>query len=946
MIQGAGLLSLCLLAGVSEKPASVTETSEQARQPRAVSRQAEPADSPFSLLPVAPGQTRGAATKEASGPVVSALPTDAPAWLRQHGTGGIDQGTGIAASCEGVYSVGYTNGGFDGNVSAGGMDMFLVKHDPNGTKLWSRQLGTPVQDYAVGVASFDLGGDCKTPVLYVTGYTTGGIDNNASAGGIDGFLTKYDKSGTKLWTRQFGSASNDHSTSVATDKNGNVYVVGYTIGAFATTSAGGQDLFIVKYDAAGVQQWRRQLGTVKNDQARGVACDADGNVYVGGHTFGNLDGNTNAGGNTTTSDIFLTKYDGAGLKLWTKQLGTEKSEVAQGLASSRRLNGVVDVYLVGHTFGSFAGPNIGGYDALLVKFDSAGVTQWKKQHGTSGNDLLFGVTSDGGGSVYVTGTSPFDVTTNASLGSDDLFMMSFKEDGTFVKARQIGSVNPADPTFQGDSGAGIATDKANGVYIAGYTEGEYSGTTNAGDKDLLVLKYAEGCGYITPGKCHLGYGWGDPHYVTFDGYAYDFQGYGEFILAQSTSGDLLVQARQRAWGGSPYVSVFTAVAARIGTDRVAYYLGAAQPLKINGTAVTLTSETVLPGGGRIIPRGSGYTFAWPTGDHLVVSPGGSYLNVDLLVSPVRQGSLRGPLGNFNGNRYDDFVLRDGTALAAPLSHAQMYTGSTAYVNSWRITQAESLFDYAVGESTATFTNFDFPYVRPQLTTTQRDTATQTCQNAGVTDPATLEGCITDVAFTNDTTFATAAATVQTNTQTQGNTPPAQPAPQSIYIGNFENSAAGSVWSSQVTSSTPAGDRNFLGEFGNESVKLVVPSLPAHKTVTVSFDLYVLNGWDGNGPNGPSKFSLTADGLYSLVNTTFSNTSSTQSYPGNYPSSYAARSGAFERDTLYYPDGDTVYRLKYTFNHTASSLSLLFDVNNLSGITSEAWGLDNVEVQVQ
>ena len=76
------------------------------------------------------------------------------------------------------------------------------------------------------------------------------------------------------------------------------------------TSAGNADLFVAKYNSSGTKQWTKQLGTSKNDRARGVVTDSSGNVYVTGDTYGGLDGNTNAG----NADIFVVKYNSSGTK--------------------------------------------------------------------------------------------------------------------------------------------------------------------------------------------------------------------------------------------------------------------------------------------------------------------------------------------------------------------------------------------------------------------------------------------------------------------------------------------------------------------------------------------------------------------------------------------------------------------------------------------------------
>jgi len=145
----------------------------------------------------------------------------------------------------------------------------------------------------------------------VSGDTYGGLDNNTNAGNSDLFVVKYNSSGTKQWTKQLGTSSNDYAYGVATDSSANVYVTGYTYGGLdGNTSAGNYDLFVVKYNSSGTKQWTKQLGTSSYDYASGVATDSSGNVYVTGYTGGGLDGNTSAG----NADIFVVKYNSSGTK--------------------------------------------------------------------------------------------------------------------------------------------------------------------------------------------------------------------------------------------------------------------------------------------------------------------------------------------------------------------------------------------------------------------------------------------------------------------------------------------------------------------------------------------------------------------------------------------------------------------------------------------------------
>ena len=469
-------------------------------------------------LPAPRERLRALATKQRPPPrtsvagraSASAGHTAPPEWIRQIGSSSYEQATGLAASFGTLYTVGYTSGAPGSEPGLGGFDFFLAKHDASGRLEWFHQAGTSVNDYATGIAIHDVNSPAVS--VYITGYTSAALDGNTNAGGQDLFVIKYDAQGARQWTRQLGSGLNDFAQGVATDPQGNVYVTGYTPGGLdGNTSAGGQDLFLVKYDAQGARQWTRQFGSSKNDQARGVAADADGNVYVTGFTSGALAGATSAG----DQDLFLIKFTAQGDRQWVRQLGTARKDVAQAVATSRRGTGEVEIYVAGRTEGSAQGtgldgaPQRGSYDIVVAKYDASGTLKWVRQAGTAGEDSASAITSDGAGQVYVTGSVPVDLESGASLGGNDIVVLKYDAAGTLLASRQLGSVNAAQPTRTSDWGMAVAADRENGLYVAGYAEGGFSGAAGAGDKDLVLMKYAEGCGVTAPGQCGRGYGWGE-----------------------------------------------------------------------------------------------------------------------------------------------------------------------------------------------------------------------------------------------------------------------------------------------------------------------------------------------------------------------------------------------------------------------------------------------------
>ena len=98
-------------------------------------------------------------------------------------------------------------------------------------------------------------------------------------------------------------------------------------------------------------------------------------------------GGPNAGGH----DAFVSKYDAAGTLQWSRQLGTMSGDDSHGVSA----DGLGNVYISGYTGGSLGGPNAGSYDAFVSKYDAAGSLQWTRQLGTTSDDYSFGVSADG-----------------------------------------------------------------------------------------------------------------------------------------------------------------------------------------------------------------------------------------------------------------------------------------------------------------------------------------------------------------------------------------------------------------------------------------------------------------------------------------------------------------------------------------------------------------------
>lgn len=239
----------------------------------------------------------------------------------------------------------------------------------------------------------------------------------------------------------------------------------------------------------------------------------------------------------------------------------------------------------------------------------------------------------------------------------------------------------------------------------------------------------------------------DPRIVTIDKQYHDFQAAGEFTLIESTTGDLKIQVRQQPTNNNPRsnVSDNTAVATVLGGKRIGIYKD--QGLLIDGQPTQIANDDALAiGDGRIYREGNTYTVVYPTGDQLVAKVG-SRVNVEVYLTDDREGKVKGLLGNFNKNPKDDLAKRDGTVIPEPVSQQQLYG---EYSDSWRVNQAESLFDYQPGENTNTFTLPNYPRQKVKISDLNPADVAKAEQLIGdrIKNPTTREAAIIDLVLTD------------------------------------------------------------------------------------------------------------------------------------------------------------------------------------------------------
>ncbi|NVJ24169.1 MULTISPECIES: VWD domain-containing protein [Myxococcus] len=303
----------------------------------------------------------------------------------------------------------------------------------------------------------------------------------------------------------------------------------------------------------------------------------------------------------------------------------------------------------------------------------------------------------------------------------------YKNYGTFLNLAE-NQVGPGvDPLAQSYSLAQpMATSLSGPLYdrITRTSEGCPSGMMPCGGPPLSAADVDTIRRWIQGGNPST---WGDPHLTTIDGVRYDFQSAGEFVLLRDPGSE--IQARHTPvqtegpvgpdehTGLTSCVSIMTAVAVRVGSHRITYQMSSEQrkelELRIDGKLVQLGTEILLPAGGRIVrtPSQGGIQIESPGGVRIIITVDWWsyyqlwYMNVSVQQARATQGLL-GPIAP--GNWLPE--LSDGTRLGPrPTDPAQRYIDLyEKFEDAWRVKDSTSLFDYAPGFSTASYTIKSWP----------------------------------------------------------------------------------------------------------------------------------------------------------------------------------------------------------------------------------------------
>jgi hypothetical protein len=213
--------------------------------------------------------------------------------------------------------------------------------------IWSARFGTAGDDRAAALAGAPSG-------FYLGGGTTGDMAG-PNAGGTDAWLARLERGGSRVWTRQLGSATEDTLAALAPDGVGGVYAAGSTAGSLAAPNAGLHDAWIARFTANGDLLWLYQLGTAEDEFAQCMASDGTSGFIVGGSVLVN----------STTVRAWFSRYNAAGQRAWTAE---RPGSLGQAL-------------LPDEAGGAIAAGSLYPWGAWFAHYDGAGQETWSNTFG-------------------------------------------------------------------------------------------------------------------------------------------------------------------------------------------------------------------------------------------------------------------------------------------------------------------------------------------------------------------------------------------------------------------------------------------------------------------------------------------------------------------------------------------------------------------------------------
>jgi hypothetical protein len=278
-----------------------------------------------------------------------------------------------------------------------GQDVIVVKLNASGVKVWEKTFGGSANDYGYRVIPATGGG------YIVSGSTdSGNGDVTTQRGNGDVWILKVDVNGNKVWQKTYGGSKYESMAAVAPTADGGYVLTATTESTDGDVSrtTTGWDVLVIKVDASGNKIWSKTFGGSGEDDPQGIVATIDGGFVIAGETESN-DGDV-TGNHSGDFDFWALKLDKDGQKVWQSTFGGTNRDYAYDITALSDGNFMMTGFTVSNNNGDVTGYQ-GSWDYWVVKVSSSGKKMWQRAFGGPGQDQGSAIMGTTDGAVIVAG---------------------------------------------------------------------------------------------------------------------------------------------------------------------------------------------------------------------------------------------------------------------------------------------------------------------------------------------------------------------------------------------------------------------------------------------------------------------------------------------------------------------------------------------------------------
>lgn len=316
-------------------------------------------------------------------------------WAIRAGGTDRDEGTNIAIDYSGdiilcgffsaTATWGTTSGATLSTTSGGRTDACIAKYNPSGKPIWAKTASSQGEEIVTCLA-IDKQNNIYSAGNYACcsgGTATFGTKSITNQPGMWGaFIAKMNANGNWVWVNGMGKTVSEAGSACVVDDSGNVFFSGHFDGntsissslpgsAISLTNNGSYDIFLSKYDTAGVLKWAKRFGGSGSDANRDLLLNTRGNIVITGEFNNTVDFSGTSLTSSGGSDVYIAEYTKSGNLVQCIKGGGPGADM--GLCMSQDSRGqiyVAGLYTSSARFGAFTLTGQGAEESFVVKLSS------------------------------------------------------------------------------------------------------------------------------------------------------------------------------------------------------------------------------------------------------------------------------------------------------------------------------------------------------------------------------------------------------------------------------------------------------------------------------------------------------------------------------------------------------------------------------------------------